>query len=58
MKTYPFQINATFNQQMRCHELLLQIGGIKDKEELEAFSKALAEFVAGGGDVKRVGYDA
>lgn len=55
---YPFQISKTFNQQMKCHELLLQIGGIKDKEELETFAAALAEFVANGGEIKRVGFDA
>ena len=55
---YPFQIDTTYNAQMQCHELLLQIGGIKDKEELEAFAAKLAEFVANGGEVKRVGFDA
>ena len=55
---YPFQIDTTYNNQMQCHELLLQIGGIKNKEELEAFAAALAEFVANGGEVKRVGFDA
>lgn len=56
--TYPFQIETTFNDQMRCHEVLLQVGGIKDKAELEAFAEALAKFMAGqDGGFKRVAFD-
>ena len=50
---YQFQISKTYNNQMKCYELLLQIGGIENKEELESFASALSEFVSNGADVKR-----
>ena len=59
MKTYPFQISTSFNPQMKCFEIMLHVGGIDSKEELESAAKLLANFVAGGkGEIKRVGFDA
>jgi len=56
MKVYPFQINKTFNEKMNCYELMIQIGGIQTKEDVEAFADVLAEFI-GGRDAKRVSHD-
>ena len=58
MKTYPFKISTTFNPQMKCFELMLIIGGIDSKEEMEETAKALKNFVAGEkGEATRVGFD-
>ena len=55
----PYEISHAYNKQMKCYDLLIQIGGIKDKNELEIIAKAFAEYLAGNdGSIKRVGFDA
>ena len=55
---YPFKIETTFNKQMRCHELLIIIGGITSKEELDEFSESLAKFISNNKNYARVKHDA
>jgi hypothetical protein len=55
---HPFEISATYNEQMKCYEAMLQVGGFHTKEELESFCEALRDFVCGdNGTWKRVKHD-
>jgi hypothetical protein len=42
--TNPFQISVPFNQQMKCHELHLQVGNLSEKEA-RLLADALSEWL-------------
>lgn len=41
----PFQIQIGYNAQMGCHEIMLQVGGIKSKKDAEAFAEVLRDWM-------------
>lgn len=46
----PFQISIAENKAMHGFDVMLQVGGLDDKTEAEAFANAIADWmIAGGG---------
>jgi hypothetical protein len=41
----PFQIGVQKNEPMGCYDIVLMIGGLKDKKEAQAFADILAEWM-------------
>lgn len=45
--TFPYMVGSNWNEQMKCWDVYLHIGGIKSEKEVKAAAKILAEFAAG-----------
>lgn len=44
-KKYPFKIASRHNEQMRCHEVQILIGGFPNKKEAEEYARTIVRFL-------------
>lgn len=49
-RKFAFMISTAENAQMKCHELMLQVGGFRNKVEAEDFAKVIVQFLEDNAD--------